>query len=128
MTRQFASFVVAGGIAAAVNIVSRYFLNFVMPYEVAIVVAYMLGLTTAFILNLRYVFDTERKGYSAKYLKFALVNVVALGQVWLVSVGLANYLFPAIGFTWYAHDVAHIIGVASPVITSFFAHKYFSFA
>jgi putative flippase GtrA len=128
MTRQFAFFVVVGAIAAAVNIVARYFLNYAMPYEAAIIIAYMCGLTTAFVLNLRYVFTTGSRAYSAKYAKFTLVNIVALGQVWLVSVGLANYAFPAIGFTWFAHDIAHVIGVGSPVITSYFAHKYFSFA
>jgi putative flippase GtrA len=128
MTRQFASFVVAGGIAAAVNIFGRYFLNFVMTYEIAIVVAYVLGVTTAFLLNLRFVFPATSRAYTTKYAKFVIVNIVALGQVWLVSVGLAHYAFPAIGFTWYANDVAHVIGVGSPVITSYFAHKYFSFA
>ena len=59
--------------------------------------------------------------------RFALVNAIAFVQVWLVSVGLARLLFPAIGFTWQAEIVAHAIGVASPAVTSYFLHQHFSF-
>jgi putative flippase GtrA len=55
------------------------------------------------------------------------VNLLALVQVWLISVGLVRLVFPAIGFIWQAETMAHAIGVVSPVITSYFAHKYYSF-
>ena len=60
--------------------------------------------------------------------RFAIVNVFALAQVWLVSVGLARLAFPAIGFAWHAEDIAHLIGVAIPAVTSYFGHRHFSFA
>jgi hypothetical protein len=59
--------------------------------------------------------------------RFAFVNIVALLQVWLISVGLARLFFPWIGFVFHAELVAHTIGVASPAITSFLAHEHFSF-
>ncbi len=65
---------------------------------------------------------------SRQTLRFALVNLVALAQVWVVGVGLARIVFPKIGFVWHAELVAHIIAVLSPVLTSYFAHKHFSFA
>jgi putative flippase GtrA len=47
MSRQFLKFLVAGGIAAIVNLVSRYELNRFTPFEVAVVIAYLLGFATA---------------------------------------------------------------------------------
>jgi hypothetical protein len=40
---------------------------------------------------------------------------------------LAQYVFPAIGFSFYPEAVAHAVGVIFPVFTSFFGHKYLSF-
>jgi putative flippase GtrA len=126
--RRFVLFLLAGGIAAGVNILSRIALNYVMPYEVAIVVAYLAGMTTAYLLNKFFVFESSGRGAASEYLRFALVNLAAVAQVWIVSVGLARFVFPAIGFSWHAETVAHVVGVAVPVFTSYLGHKHFSFA
>ena len=125
---RFVLFVLAGGTAALVNILSRIALNWVMPYEVAIIVAYLCGMTTAYLLNKYFVFASSGRGVASEYTRFALVNFAAVAQVWIVSVGLARLVFPAIGFTWHAETVAHVIGVAIPVFTSYLGHKHFSFA
>lgn len=129
MSRQFAAFVVVGGVAALVNIVSRLLISRVMPYEAAIVVAYLCGMVTAFFLNRLFVFHAA-SGHEAsrQFVRFTLVNIVALAQVWIVGVGLARFVLPDVGFTWHAETVAHVIAVASPILTSYLAHKYFSFA
>lgn len=117
-----------GGLAAGVNVGTRWLLDFVMPFQIAVAVAYLAGMTTAFVLARRYVFEDSSRAPRDQYLRFALVNAVAFVQVWLVSVGLARLLFPAMGFTWHADTVAHLVGVLSPVVTSYFGHKHFSFA
>jgi putative flippase GtrA len=126
--QQFILFLFAGGAAALVNILSRIALNWFMPYEVAIVVAYLCGMTAAYLLNKHFVFEASGRGMTSEYLRFALVNLLAVAQVWVVSVGLARFVFPAAGFTWYADTVAHIIGVIVPVFTSYLGHRHFSFA
>jgi putative flippase GtrA len=123
----FIRFVITGGISAVVNIAVRWLLGFVMEYQVAIIVAYLVAMTLAFFLARIFVFEPTPHGPAAQYLRFAIVNVVALAQVWLVSVGLAEYVFPAMGFNWQVETVAHAIGVASPVVTSYFGHRHFSF-
>jgi putative flippase GtrA len=129
MSREFAVFVVVGGFAAVVNIASRLAFNLVMSYEIAVVAAYLCGMATAFLLNRAFVFKGSATGNTSRQgARFALVNLVALAQVWVCGVGLARLAFPYFGFTWHAETVAHAIGVASPVLTSYFAHKYFSFA
>jgi putative flippase GtrA len=121
-------FLGAGGFAAAVNIVSRIILNYAMPYEVAIVVAYGFGMTSAYILSRLFVFDASGRSVSGEYLRFALVNLAAIVQVWIVSVGLARVVFPWMNFTWHAETVAHVIGVMAPVYVSYLGHKHFTFA
>ena len=126
--RQFWLFLATGGFAAGVNIVSRYLLSRVMSYEAAIVVAYLIGMTTAWLLARFFVFEKSGRSHAAEYGRFALVNVAGVIQVFLISVGLADYLFPAVGFVWHPEDVAHVIGVAAPIFTSYLGHKHFSFA
>lgn len=125
---QFILFLFAGGFAALVNIVSRILFNFVMPYEVAIVVAYICGMTAAYIANKLFVFPPSGRSTQDEYMRFTLVNLLAVLQVWIVSVGLARYFFPWLGFSWHPETVAHVIGVLFPAVTSYFAHKHFSFA
>ncbi len=126
--RRFILFLGAGGAAAVVNILSRIALNLVIRYEIAIVVAYLIGMTTAYLLNKHFVFAASGRNVTSEYLRFTLVNLAAVAQVWIVSVGLARFAFPAAGFAWHAETVAHVIGVAVPVFTSYLGHKHFSFA
>jgi putative flippase GtrA len=125
---QLIAFIVAGGIAALVNIASRIAFNLVMPYEVAILVAYVCGMTAAYLLNKQFVFSASGRGITSEYMRFTLVNLVAVAQVWIVSVGLVRLILPAIGFMWHDETVAHVIGVLVPVFTSYLGHKHFSFA
>lgn len=128
MSTQAIGFVFVGLLAGGVNVVSRILFNYVVPYEVAIVLAFPAALTVAFVLNRWLVFRATEGEASTQYAKFAMVNILALAQVWLVSVGLARVLFPLVGFTWHAETIAHAVGVASPIVTSFVAYKYFVFA
>ena len=53
---QFAGFLVAGGIAAVVNFLSRIGFNLFFGYAISIVLAYLTGMVTAFLLNRHGVF------------------------------------------------------------------------
>lgn len=128
MNLQFLKFLVTGGIAALVNLLSRYALNLVMSFEAAVVVAYLLGMTTAYLLARRFVFDASGRSVASEVRRFVLVNIVALGFVWVISVGLARIVFPAINMTWHTNDIAHLIGVLAPAVTSFIGHRFYTFA
>ena len=125
---QLIAFIVSGGIAALVNICSRIVFNLVMPYEGAILVAYVCGMTVAYLLNRQFVFSASGRGITSEYMRFTLINLAAVAQVWIVSVGLARYVFPTIGFVWHDETVAHTIGVLVPVVTSYLGHRHYSFA
>jgi putative flippase GtrA len=127
MISEFLKFLVTGGLAAVVNLASRYGLNYFMPFEVAVLAAYLIGMTTAYVLARLFVFQTSGRSVASEFRRFALVNVVALAMVWLISVGLARLLFPAVGFTWHADDIAHLVGVLAPAVTSYFGHRLYTF-
>lgn len=124
---RFLRFLLTGGVAAGVNVGSGIVFNLLLPYEFAIMFAYLAGMTTAFVLARLFVFERAGSTVQSQYLRFAIVNVVAFAQVWLVSVGFARFFFPWLGWTWHTETLAHMIGVASPVVTSYFGHKLFSF-
>jgi putative flippase GtrA len=127
MTTEFLKFLATGGLAALVNIASRYALNLVMPFEAAVAVAYLIGMTTAYILARLFVFQRSDRSIGSEVGRFTLVNFVALVLVWVISVGLARFVFPALDFTWHADDIAHLIGVVAPAVSSYFGHRLYTF-
>lgn len=127
MSRQFLRFVIVGGLAAVVNLVSRYFFSFAVAYEWAVALAFPCGLLTAFVLSRSMVFKPSGRSVRYEFGWFFAINLAALVQVWGISVGLVRWGFPAIGFEWHPEEVAHLIGVGTPMITSYLGHKYLTF-
>ncbi|PCE25223.1 hypothetical protein BWP39_11910 [Paraburkholderia acidicola] len=127
VSTNFLLFLLTGGFAAAVNWGSRIVYNVWMPFTAAIVVAYITGMITAFVLVKLFVFTKSTQSTGRSIFFFSLVNLVAVAQTWVVSVGLAYYVFPSIGFNWHTRDIAHLFGVVVPVFTSYVGHKRWSF-
>lgn len=128
LRNRFARFLAVGGFAAGVNVVARYGLQPLMSYNAAIVLAFVAGMLTAYVLAKYFVFEPSGMHAVNELGRFALVNLAAFFQVWGVSVGLAEWFFPLVGVEAYRYDIAHMIGVAVPALTSYLGHKYFSFA
>ena len=124
---EFFQFLMVGGFSAGVNFLSRIGFSELVSYRSAIILAYLVGMITAFLLSKHYVFEKNGRHFKDELRDFTIVNIFAVIQVWLISVGLAEYFFPYISFTFYPEEVAHLIGLAIPVISSYFGHKYFSF-
>jgi putative flippase GtrA len=124
---RFIRFVAVGGFAALVNLGSRVVINEYTSYRWAVALAYLCGMITAFTLSKLLVFEKSGRSTHHEFLWFTLVNVFAAVQVWLISVGLAEYYFPWVGFDWNPELTAHFIGVSVPVITSYLGHKHLSF-
>lgn len=125
--RQFVRFIVAGGIAALANFGSRIALSTLMPYAAAIVIAYCIGMITAFLLNRRFVFEQASTSLHHQAAWFVAINVLAVLQTLLVSLVLARWLFPVVGMEFHPETIAHAIGVAVPVFTSYIGHKALTF-
>jgi len=127
ISRRFLMFLVSGGVAAAANILSRVLFGLWVPYWASIVLAYLVGLATAFVLMRTLAFTTSRNATHAQAMWFVLVNLVGLLQTFIISLVLAHWLFPMMGFERGAATVAHAIGVIVPVLTSYLGHKHLSF-
>ncbi|UZE48124.1 GtrA family protein [Rhodopseudomonas sp. P2A-2r] len=127
MNREFIRFALAGGVAAAVNILSRWLLSSFIRFEIAVVIAYLIGMAVAFGLTRHFVFARSDRQLQSEAMRFVLVNLFALAQVWIVSVGLAEWVLPWLGIVWQKDLIAHVVGVVSPIATSYFGHKKFTF-
>jgi putative flippase GtrA len=125
--RRFARFVIVGIGAAAVNIVSRVVFSNFVRFETAVVLAFPVALTFAFLLSRQFVFEKSERQTGRQYVRFTIVNLIALFQVWLITIGLNDWAFPFIGWTYHAELLAHTIGVGSPILSSYYAHKYYTF-
>lgn len=126
ISREFLSFLLTGGLAAAVNFGSRIVYNRWLDFSSAVVLAYLTGMVTAFILARRFVFTQGSRSVQRSALFFVMVNGVAVLQTWAISMAL-YYLLPMAGVTRWVPEIAHAVGVVVPVFTSYFGHKKFSF-
>jgi len=126
-SKQFIGFLITGGIAAAVNFLSRIFYNQYCSFSASVIFAYLTGMVTAFILAKIFVFKSSTQTIKQSAIIFALVNVLAAAQTWVISMTLNFYILPTLGFESYVAEIASAIGIAFPVFTSYLGHKRWSF-
>ncbi|MFM7524619.1 MAG: GtrA family protein [Betaproteobacteria bacterium] len=126
VSREFLTFLLTGGVAAAVNFGSRMVYNRWLDFSSAVVLAYLTGMVTAFILARRFVFTQGSQSVQRSALFFVMVNGVAVLQTWAISMAL-YYLLPMAGVTRWVPEIAHAVGIVVPVFTSYLGHKRFSF-
>ena len=126
ISKQFVIFLVTGGLAALVNFISRIWLSRFVDYPTAIVLAYIIGMITAFILAKLFVFKASQQSIQRSVLYFILVNLVAVLQTWIISVGLAYSVLPYLGLKLFVPEIAHAIGLTVPIVTSYIGHKRWS--
>lgn len=127
LSRQFLVFLLTGGTAAAINFGSRIIYNQWMDFSSAVILAYITGMVTAFVLAKLFVFKNSQQSVHRSVVFFVLVNLVAVLQTWAISMGLVYYLLPSLGVTLFVREIAHAVGVAVPVFTSYIGHKRWSF-
>ena len=127
MTRQYLRFLVAGGIAAAANVLSRIAFSTFMGLEAAVLLAYCVGMLVAFVLMRSQVFPPSSAPLASQAGMFVAVNVAAVLQTLVITLLLARWALPRMGVERGVEEIAHIVGVCVPVVTSYFGHKHFSF-
>ncbi len=125
--KEFPLFILAGLIAAFINILSRVILTIFLSFEISVIVAYFLGMFTAFLLTKKFVFKTTKKSFKRSFAAFSLVNLIAIFQTWIVSLFIKFWLLNFISSVPIVELISHSFGVAIPVFTSFFGHKYITF-
>lgn len=127
LTPEFLRFLIAGGIAAGANFGSRFVFSMFLDYGFAVFFAYLVGMLVAFLLMRGHVFDAKSGPLAPQVAKFIGVNVVAVLQTLVISLILARWLLPSLGFVEHVEALAHLVGVLVPVVTSYFGHKFLTF-
>jgi putative flippase GtrA len=84
-------------------------------------------MTTAFLLARMFVFHASGASWLVEYGRFAVVNAFSFLVVLGVSAGMLRLVLPFVGWTWHAEEIAHLVGVVSPIVLSYYAHKHYSF-
>lgn len=120
-------FLIAGGIAAALNWGARFVCSPFMPFELAVVAAFMVGLVSGFTLMRYWVFNADADPVGRQFVTYVAVNLFALVQTVVVSSVLARWLLPWAGVERHAQGLAHAAGIVVPAVTSFFGHKKATF-
>lgn len=123
----FAKFLLAGGLAAAANFLSRLVLQPVAGFKLAVVLAYVVGFLTAFVLNRLFVFPKSGKPLRHEMGWFFLFNLIAFPVVVVAAILLRDYVFSR----WLPHSlaetVAHGCAILVPVVFNFAAHRLVTF-
>lgn len=127
MTRQFLRFLAAGAIAAIANVASRIGFSTFLGLEAAVVLAYCVGMLVAFLLMRAGVFPAAATPLPRQAAIFVAVNLAAVLQTLVVTLLLARWALPALGVRHHLEEIAHVVGVCVPVVTSYFGHKHLSF-
>jgi len=125
--KQFAFFLISGGLAAGLNWGSRFLFSEFVRFEVAVVLAFLVGLLSGFILMRVFVFNGAGRPIVPQVGKYVAVNLFALVQTLLISLVLARWVLPSFGIVEHAEALAHLVGVLVPVVTSYFGHKFLTF-
>ena len=125
--KEFPLFILAGSIAALINVMSRIILTFFLNFEISVFISYLIAMVASFVLQRKYVFKNTKKSYKRSFAAFSLVNVFSLIQVWSVSLLIKFWLINFIASVPLVEFIAHFFGVGIPAFTSFFGHKYITF-
>lgn len=126
-SKQFSFYILSGGVAGLLNWGSRFIFSEFLSFEVAIALAFTVGLLSGFILMRIYVFQGVTKPILPQFSKYLIINFFALIQTFLVSIFLARWIMPSFGIVEYSEGLSHLIGVLTPVMTSYFGHKFVTF-
>ena len=124
--KQFLLFIISGGIAAFINILSRSILSNFLGFEISIIYAYLIGMIVAYILSRKFVFISNHN-FKKSFFAFTVINLIAIVQTYFISIYFKENILPFFGIKFLNEFLSHSVGVAFPVFTSYFGHKYISF-
>lgn len=125
--RRIGRFLMAGGFAALVNWGTRFPLSDVMPFGAAVVVSYGIAMVVGFFLYRAFVFEARAADPRGQVWRFVIVNLIGAAEVWLIAVGLASKLAPAIGWTLWVEPISHAIAIGIGAATSYLGHRLLTF-
>ena len=91
-SREFFYFIFTGGIAALVNIISRFIFSFFLNFTLSILFAYLIAMLLAYYLARSFVFKKSKKPIASSLAVFSLINLLAICQTLFISLITREYL------------------------------------
>lgn len=120
-------FLLLGGLAAAINWLSRMPLSLILPLSAAVLVAYGIGMTAGFLLYQTYVFPGSTRSTSHQIVTFLLVNLAGATVVLALTLALVE-LQGGLPLSLPTKEaLAHGIAIGVGAVVSFFGHKFLTF-
>jgi putative flippase GtrA len=127
MQKQFFLYILVGSFSGVISFCFRVLVNRWVSFSIAIILAYLVGMITAFILAKLFIFKKSQQPLHRTIIIYSVINLLGLLQTLFITLGLAYYILPAMGINSHAREIAHFIGLVSPVYISYLGHKKFSF-
>lgn len=128
IAREGGKFVVAGGIASAVNWLTRLGFSFVVSFPVALAIGATVGMTIGFTLYRAWVFPGSTRRLDAQTVLFLLVNAVTASFVIGASVVIAALLADLPLSVRNQQNLAHAVAIGLGAFISFVGHRSLTFA
>ncbi len=124
---QFLKFLAVGGAAALLHWLARFGFDVFLDFGPSVVLAYGVGILIAFVLNRVLVFPKSVRPVRQEIVIFTFVNIASFPLVVAISVLMGIYVLPNFFDTDVAKAIGHGLGVLSPVLVNFAAHKLITF-
>lgn len=74
-----------------------------------------------------FVFKDTKNPMKLQVIRYLIINFLALAQTLLVSVLFLNLITRVLESKDASEAIAHALGIAVPVFTSYLGHKHFTF-
>jgi putative flippase GtrA len=129
---QFAKYFIFSGLAAFVNLGSRYYFSehLAFNFYIAVLAAYILGMVVNFGCNKHFNFPKGSRDYIAEVVTFFVIALIGLALVtlfsWLFLIIFNQLLAEMLSQKWIESS-SHFIAVGSVSVYSFLGHKFFTF-
>ena len=121
-------FIVAGGIASAVNWSTRFAASSIVPFQIALVVGAIVGMATGFCLYRAWVFPHSSRPLHFQGGSFLAVNGITAAFVFLVSISVDWLLRDYQLSNQVREGIAHAIGIGCGAPINFFGHRMITFS
>jgi putative flippase GtrA len=125
---QIRRYLLAGGLAAGFNFMTRHVLGLFMSFEIAVLIAYVAAVFLGYALNRFYVFGPSGRSISDEFTRYLVATFASLAAIYIISVVLYRVLFPQIGFVWHADDVAHFLSLIVSAFLSYWLMRQLPFS
>ena len=125
-SKQFIYFLIAGGLSALLNFLTRLILRPYFDIILSAAFSYTAALICAFFLYRKFVFPYSNVPMNIQGKKFLLIQIACMPIVILIFSLMAGF-FTSIGFGIYSEPLAHAISIGMPALITFLLYKLIVF-